>query len=240
MKFISVQKCENLIMSYPEHSHAYWEIVLQVQGVVESFVGKEFLKMSKGDILIIPPNTAHTGVSRDGYLDAYLCVDEMDFNGITLLHDKNDVVKNLMNMLYKTYIERNNNYKQICNSLANTIAEYLKSFSESREKYDFVSRMKGIIYENTHNPDFKITAEIKKLGYNVDYFRRCFFEDAGKTPLEYLTELRINKAKNLFNQKYFISVADVAAQCGFSDQFYFSKKFKSYTGVSPTEYKKTL
>ena len=97
---------------------------------------------------------------------------------------------------------------------------------------------KNLIYENIGSADFNITEEIQSLGFNVDYFRRCFKEDLGCTPHEYLTGLRMDKAKKLLTQRSFKSVENVSSLCGFSDSFYFSKSFKQHTGYSPREYKK--
>lgn len=233
-----MRKCETPIYSYNVHNHDSWEIVLQLTESVDCKVGDKEYAMVSGDILIIPPYVYHEGKSEKGYTDICFCVKETEFKEICLLKDKNDYVKNLMNMLHKTFIERNTNYQVICDALVNAIMQYLKSFKENTEKYEFVSLMRGKIYENISNADFKVSDEIKKLGYNIDYFRRCFFEDTGKTPLEYLTELRINNAKNLLRQEYFMSVEEVAQKCGFQDRFYFSRKFKDYTGMSPVKYRK--
>jgi YesN/AraC family two-component response regulator len=55
--------------------------------------------------------------------------------------------------------------------------------------------------------------------------------------VEYVTQLRIDEAKRLMAETPGIPVKDVAALLGFSDQFYFSKVFKSVTGVPPSEYR---
>ena len=238
MNCVSSRKCESPIMSFCEHFHDTCEIVLQLTETVNCRVGEKNFTMVPGDILIIPPYTAHVGRAETGYTDICFCVKETEFKEICLLKDKNDYVKNLMNMLHKTFIERDNNYQVICDALVNAILQYLKSFKENTEKYDFVSIMKEKIYDNISNADFKIKDEIKKMGYNEDYFRRCFFEDTGKTPLEYLTDMRVNNAKSLLKQEKFMSILEVSSRCGFSDRFYFSRKFKQITGKSPLDYRK--
>ena len=55
--------------------------------------------------------------------------------------------------------------------------------------------------------------------------------------MDYLTELRINKAKELLSGDD-LSVQDVAEMVGYQDLKYFSKLFKRITGVSPSDYKK--
>ena len=55
--------------------------------------------------------------------------------------------------------------------------------------------------------------------------------------MDYLTELRINKSKELLCRDA-LSVQDVAERVGYRDLKYFSRLFKKNTGVSPSDYKK--
>lgn len=69
------------------------------------------------------------------------------------------------------------------------------------------------------------------------YFGTLFKKETGKTFREYLNTIRINQAKNLLKSGLY-NVSEVAVNCGFSDLFYFSKVFKKYCGLSPSEYLK--
>ena len=66
-------------------------------------------------------------------------------------------------------------------------------------------------------------------------FRRC----TGKTPIEYLTDLRISRARELLSCTD-MSIADIAETCGFSNSFYFSNTFKKRTEFSPTQYRNLI
>ncbi|MFR1565216.1 MAG: helix-turn-helix transcriptional regulator [Christensenellales bacterium] len=68
------------------------------------------------------------------------------------------------------------------------------------------------------------------------YFWNKFTLNEGKTPLEYLTELRINRAKELITGSD-KSLADIAEECGFSAQSYFNRTFRSATGCTPSEFR---
>jgi len=57
----------------------------------------------------------------------------------------------------------------------------------------------------------------------------------GRTPVEYLTELRMNKAKALLLAPS-SRVGDVARSVGFRDEYYFSRRFKQTTGLTPSAY----
>jgi len=67
--------------------------------------------------------------------------------------------------------------------------------------------------------------------YFVDLFKKTY----GKSCIDYLTEVRINNAKRLMLQSD-IRLRDLAHQVGYSDEFYFSRKFKKVVGVSPSIY----
>lgn len=57
----------------------------------------------------------------------------------------------------------------------------------------------------------------------------------GQTPTRYLTSLRIQQAKKLLTVSS-ARVNDIAARVGFRDEYYFSRRFKQSTGMSPTQY----
>ncbi|MBQ7848309.1 MAG: helix-turn-helix transcriptional regulator, partial [Clostridia bacterium] len=75
------------------------------------------------------------------------------------------------------------------------------------------------------------------VGFNATYFSTLFKKETGQNFTDYLTELRINKAKELLSGDK-VSVQDVAELVGYSDLKYFSRLFKKTTGVSPSDYKK--
>ncbi|MEH6945647.1 helix-turn-helix domain-containing protein [Bacillus sp. JJ634] len=72
-------------------------------------------------------------------------------------------------------------------------------------------------------------------GMSPDYYSRVFKCKIGKSPTEYLTEVRINRAKQLLILSK-DPLRSIASSVGFNDEFYFSRKFKAVTGFSPTAY----
>lgn len=75
------------------------------------------------------------------------------------------------------------------------------------------------------------------VGFNATYFSTLFKKETGQNFTDYLTDLRINKAKELLCGED-LSVMDVAEEVGYRDLKYFSRLFKKSTGVSPSDYKK--
>ena len=75
------------------------------------------------------------------------------------------------------------------------------------------------------------------VGFNATYFSVLFKKETGQNFTDYLTELRINKSKELLCSDD-LSIQDVAELVGYRDLKYFSRLFKKITGVSPSDYKK--
>lgn len=75
------------------------------------------------------------------------------------------------------------------------------------------------------------------VGFNATYFSALFKKETGQNFMDYLTEMRINKAKELLCDDA-LSIQDVAEQVGYRDLKYFSRLFKKTAGVSPSDYKK--
>ena len=74
-------------------------------------------------------------------------------------------------------------------------------------------------------------------GFSEKYICRIFKKYTAKTVIDYVNEVRIEKAcvEMLVN-----SITKVAFDCGFNDLSYFCKTFKKYKGMSPSEYRKTV
>ncbi|MBN2795713.1 MAG: response regulator [Clostridia bacterium] len=72
---------------------------------------------------------------------------------------------------------------------------------------------------------------------SIYYLSRMFKKEIGKNFTDYINEFRMNKAKQYLNESNF-KAYEVAEMVGVPDPHYFSKLFKKYTGVSPTEYRK--
>ena len=87
-----------------------------------------------------------------------------------------------------------------------------------------------------YNSDVNFANIAKVYGFSSSYLTKIFREHIGKPPIRYLNEYRVQIAKNLLRDTN-LTIKDIAERTGFVDQFYFSKCFKSYCGMTPTQYK---
>ena len=75
------------------------------------------------------------------------------------------------------------------------------------------------------------------VGLSSSYLCRIFKEETGLSMNAYITNLRMSKAGELLNDTNSY-IKEVAISVGFEDQLYFSRLFKRYSGVTPSEYRK--
>lgn len=67
-------------------------------------------------------------------------------------------------------------------------------------------------------------------------FIRSFKAETGRTPYEYLLDLKIEKAKKMLKSNEY-TITEISMMCGFSSHSHFTSTFKKKVGTSPTEYK---
>lgn len=84
-----------------------------------------------------------------------------------------------------------------------------------------------------------LAAMAAQINLSPIYFHRLFSEFFGKTPSQYLLERRVSAARIelLVSER---TLAEIAANCGFSSQSYFSSKFSQVMGVSPAKYRRNM
>lgn len=111
--------------------------------------------------------------------------------------------------------------------------------SDKQIKHEKVHMLKTTIDYLQQHTHTKVTiAELAALiNVSPEYFCRFFKQHTGLTAIEYLHQLRIERAVNLLLNTD-LSVLDVSLQVGFDDQSYFSKKFKALKGLTPAKFRK--
>lgn len=78
------------------------------------------------------------------------------------------------------------------------------------------------------------------IGYNRAYLSRIFKKETGMTPVTYLLKLRIDKARQLLRERPELSTQQIAASVGLTDALYFSKQFRRFYHVSPSQYRSSI
>ena len=100
---------------------------------------------------------------------------------------------------------------------------------------DIIKTAKDYIGDN-YSKDITLDDVSRVANISPYYFSKLFKEATGENFIEYLTNVRIEKAKELL-EKAELSMKEICAMCGYSDPNYFSRTFKKNVGLTPTEYK---
>lgn len=246
----------------PLHTHDYLFINYITSGYALYTIGEETYSVGKGEVVVINADVPHTRVSIGdefsvfdmGITDFKRChlpknhfVEEEAPPIIKLVHTEVDFYECYREiillqasqelgwkLMVKTLI-----MKQMILLLKESIPHIVPSKSgylvfDSYEKESITENMLAFIQENYRN---KITLEnLTKNSYlSSVYLSKVFKESIGETPINYLIQVRINKAKELLAENI-LSMKEIAIEVGYTDYYYFSKLFKKNTGLSPRAY----
>ena len=97
---------------------------------------------------------------------------------------------------------------------------------------------KIINYIDSHYTENDLSLELlaDKVDISVSYISAILKKEQNTTFVKYLTQLRMEKAKEYLKNPN-MKIVDIAERVGFSEAYYFSHSFKKYQGVSPKEYR---
>lgn len=131
------------------------------------------------------------------------------------------------------------NWEQLEKSLYYLFLDLQPDSSDTLSSNDIMQMIDQ--YIRTHYTE-RITNQTlsKQYGFVPSYISRLFKEYKGISPCEYVTQIRISKAKQMITDSFDINVSDVATAVGFSDPSYFSRLFKQQIGMLPTEYREAV
>ncbi len=118
------------------------------------------------------------------------------------------------------------------------ILRQLSDLATAREKKTVESTLVPAIiaWFEDHYADTNIAATSREFGYSPDYMNRIFKRVTGKTLIQMLTEIRMEKAKKLFLYET-LSVEEISSLVGYEDVTNFIRNFKKTVGVSPGKYR---
>lgn len=161
------------------------------------------------------------------------------------IENENEIMT-LLTIIDNVFYEKYEGYKRIASlkflELLITISKDYTSTKISSVQAHFSKafvKCRSIINYLNKNYSKKINSkDIEEIfESNYDYLNRVFHKMTGYTITNYLNYIRINRAKELLITTP-IKISDVSYLVGIDDPYYFSKLFKKYTGMSPTQYLK--
>ena len=157
-------------------------------------------------------------------------------------YDQYEYMRAALKLGVVDYILKPIKFDELHKILEHVRMNIIDRMSTKKKETEPASKNNSIIYSIVEYINSHLTEEItlKELGdlfhINPYYLSQLFKEDTGINYHNYLTTTRINEAKSLLVTTQ-MTISKVAATVGFSDYRVFTKVFKKYEGVSPTEYR---
>ncbi len=124
--------------------------------------------------------------------------------------------------------------------------EYLKNILEttiflreavSKQRYSqLLKEAKTYIEQNFGNEEISLNTVAASVNLSPNHFSTIFSQETGKTFIEFLTDVRMGKAKELLRSTS-MKTAEIAYAVGYKDSHYFSYLFKKTQGCTPREFR---
>ena len=99
-----------------------------------------------------------------------------------------------------------------------------------------ICRAKSYIQKHYNDEQISLNMVAASVNISPNHFSRIFSQEGGSTFVEYLTEIRMEKAKELLTHSN-IKVSDVGYEVGYRDSHYFYYLFKKLQGCTPKDYR---
>ncbi len=138
---------------------------------------------------------------------------------------------------YLDDIMRMNTYEQLYEWFISKISNVCRNILTKKEEstVDIIKKAQSLIAQN-YAKDMVLDEVSKELQISPYYFSKLFKKRTGSTFIEYVTGVRMEKAKELLRNTT-KSMKEICMEVGYSDANYFSRTFKKNVGMSPSEYK---
>ncbi|WP_054942572.1 response regulator [Paenibacillus ihuae] len=124
--------------------------------------------------------------------------------------------------------------KKICMDLAQSIQFYL-NVTKTTLKEKVVYEIKAYL-ESHYHENIQLDQLAERFDLNASYVSNLYSKSTGQTILEYVTLLRIVKAKKMLRESSF-KISKISSYVGYDNQRYFCQVFKKHVGVSPGQYR---
>ena len=241
--------------NFSGEKHSYWELTYVDKGELLTTIDGVSYHLKQGDLIFYAPMQFHTQSTFEKISSSYLTINfKMNFNHADLLCNKIFSLKRDSYFIVTKLIEELSNDNLYSNDLSLC---YLKQLIIQMLRLDnshFHSKPTTHMqqtYENELLNDILLYIDdniYEKISVSTlcDHFcistsmlHSLFRKNMNNTAKNYINELKLSKSKELIRNSTH-TLSEISEMLGFSSIHYFSKKFKSYFNISPTEYSKSI
>lgn len=222
-----------------------YELVFVIKGQGNIQIAGEDMCIKAGDLIYFRPGVEHSlWVSEEPYMEFY----GMHFSlppGEEALPFPNRVnveasqrLETLFKTLYEVYLQKGYLYEWRENLMLQEILCEILTFLYTRKEPISTVRIRKVLAYIQEDPCRTLTLEdlLGQAGIRKTLFMQSFRNVTGTTPLQYITGIRLEIARDLLLETD-LPVSRIAEKCGFSDPFYFSRCFRKKFSLSPRQYR---
>jgi two-component system response regulator YesN len=132
------------------------------------------------------------------------------------------------------------NYEQLRKWFLDRIMEACRNITTKKKEQTSGVIAKAKVYiEENFVKDISLDDVSRMVDISPYYFSKLFKEETGVNFIDYLTNVRIDEAKKLLQNRE-MSIKNICVDTGYSDPNYFSRIFKKQVGLTPTEYRERV
>lgn len=241
--------------NFSGEKHSYWELTYVDKGELLTTIDGVSYHLKQGDLIFYAPMQFHTQSTFEKISSSYLTINfKMNFNHADLLCNKIFSLQRDSYFIVTRLIEELSNDNLYSDDLSLC---YLKELIIQMLRFDnshFHSKPTTHMqqtYENELLNDILLYIDdniYEKISVSTlcDHFcistsmlHSLFRKNMNNTAKNYINELKLSKSKELIRNSTH-TLSEISEMLGFSSIHYFSKKFKSYFNISPTEYSKSI
>lgn len=239
-----------------EHFHDLFEFYYLKKGTATYLINDKIYNLTKGDIVVIPPNTLHKTISSSEgererilfYLDKNFIMSDLKEN--LTFPTKPDIYHTDINPRIKTIFDDMLDEFSTLNNhiyLNTLICELLILFQRANksDEYRQKDNSSGIISDvlSYITANFSDDLTLQKIAEhfftNPSYLSRLFKQHTGFTFCSYLNNYRIQEA-NKFLSETNKPITEIALECGFNSSNNFCKCYKKIMKITPLTYRKHI
>ncbi len=208
-----------------------------------TFNEKNTITILENDILYLPKDSNYTVTSvgnASGYVINFQLFNNISFEPFKLKIKNSKSFIGLFQNSEQVWRQKSSGFEMKCKSLLYNILFDLRKEHEigyiNKDTLALIKPAIDYIYTEYTMDNIEISYLAKLCNISEAYFRRIFLKRFGISPIKYINNLKIERAKELILSGLY-SISEAATASGFHDDSYFSRKFKEATGVCPIEYK---
>lgn len=232
---------------YPEKSTSFHgdlksqELIFNYSGRSTVYFNEKVLHVTEKTLRYLPKGNVDRYIvdreTRGECVDVFFQTDKpLSLEAFVLHTEEKRRLDRLFDKIFSVWVRKDSGYYFECMALLYQIFAQLQKQNYIPEKqYQAIQPAIQYIESNFLKEAISMERLTALCGISYSYLKKIFIRKFGVPPKKYILQLKIHYACDLLRSGLY-SVTQISDMCGFSSIYYFSRQFKEYIGLSPTEY----